>query len=188
VTRRLVLDASAAIAMVRSEPEGEAIRRTLEAWKRSGDTVTIPDHFWLEVVNSLTQRHRWDGADVLQAIHDLDTFELESTALHRPLLLTALDIIERFRLTAYDALYLAVAMMDGAFVLTLDKELAAAAGDRAVSLGGGHQLNETPAVYEHDVTWPSYARASSYLAEMRARARAEATERATAAGSMSRSG
>lgn len=174
MTRRLVLDASAAIAMVRSEPEGDAVRRTLEAWKRSGDTVTVPDHFWLEVVNSLTQRHRWVGGDVLRAIHELDTFDLESTPLHRPLLVTTLDVVERFGLTAYDALYLAVAMVDGAFVLTLDKQLAAAAGGRAVTLDGVHRLNETPAVYEHDVTWPSYARASRYLAELRAKARATA--------------
>ncbi len=181
MTRRLVLDASAAIAMVRSEPDGDAVRRRLEAWKRTGGTITIPDHFWLEVVNSLTQRHHWDGGDVLHALHDLDTFDLAPASFHRPLLLTALDVVERFGLTAYDAMYLAVAMIDGAFLLTLDKQLAAAAGERALSLDGGHQLHETPAVYEHDVTWPSYARASSYLAELRARARAEATERVTAA-------
>jgi len=182
VRDRLVLDASAAIAVVRSEPEAEAVRRTLDDWKRAGGTIVVPDAFWLEIVNVLARRYRWSGSDVLRAIHDLDALDLASMAFHRPFLITTLDVVERFGLTAYDATYLAVATIDGAFVLTLDKQLAAAAGDRAVSLDDGHRLNETPAVYEHEVTWPSYARASSYLAELRARARDEATERATAAG------
>ncbi|CAN5604002.1 hypothetical protein BH20CHL7_BH20CHL7_15850 [soil metagenome] len=173
MTRRLVLDASAAIAIVRAEPEGDAVRRTIGGWKLAGGAVMVPDVFWLEVVNALARRYRWTGADVLQAIHDLDSLDLSPSSFHRPLLLTALDVVERFGLTAYDAMYLAVAMIDGAFVLTLDKQLAAAAGDRALSLDDGHRLHETPAVYEHDVTWPSYARASNYLAELRARARAE---------------
>ncbi len=182
MTRRLVLDASAAIAIVRAEPEGDVVRRTIDDWKHAGGTIVVPDVFWLEVVNVLARRHRWNGADVLRALHDLDALDLAPASFHRPLLLTALDVVERFGLTAYDAMYLAVALIDGAFLLTLDKQLAAAAGERAVSLDDGHRLHDTPAVYEHDVTWPSYARASSYLAELRASARAEATERVTAAG------
>lgn len=168
MTRRLVLDASAAMTMIRSELHGEAVRRTLEGRKLAGDTISVPDHFWLEVVNSLTKRHHWEGGDVLRALHDLDTFELETMPFHRPLRLEVLDIVERFGLTAYDALYLALAMADGASLLTLDKKLGAAAGDRAVSLGDQSRLHEAPAVNEHEVTWPRYREASSYLAKLRA--------------------
>jgi predicted nucleic acid-binding protein len=181
MTRRLVLDASAAIAIIRAEPEGDAVRRTIDGWKQAGGAVMVPDIFWLEVVNALVHRYRWTGADVLQAIHDLDSLDLAPSSLHRPLLLTSLDLVERFGLTAYDATYLALAMNTGAALLSLDDQLVDAAGDRALSLDDGHRLHEPPAVYEHDVTWPSYARASSYLAELRARARAEAPP-ATSAG------
>jgi predicted nucleic acid-binding protein len=174
MTRHLVLDASAAIAIVRAEKEAEAIRRTIDGWKRAGGTVLVPDIFWLEVVNALARRYRWPGADVLQAIHELDSLDLSTAPSHRPLLLTSLDLVERFGLTAYDATYLALAMTSDAVLLSLDRQLVEAAGDRALSLDDGHRLHETPAVYEHDVTWPSYARASSYLAELRARAKAAA--------------
>lgn len=170
MTRRLVLDASAAITMVRSEPDGAAVRRTLQAWKRAGGTVSVPDQFWLEIVNSLTQRHRWEGRDVLRALHELDTFELEAMPFHRPLLLEALDLVERFGLTAYDALYLAAAMADGASLLTLDRQLASAAGDRAVTPGDQPRLHEAAARYEHEVTWPRYREASALLAKLRAEA------------------
>lgn len=172
MTRRLVLDASAAIAIVRAEPEADAVRRTLDGWKRAGGSVLVPDIFWLEVVNALARRYRWPGADVLQAIHELDSLDLSSSPSHRPLLLTTLDLVERFGLTAYDATYLALAMASGATLLSLDRQLIKAAGDRALSLDEGHRLHETPAVYEHDVTWPSYAGASTYLAELRTKVRA----------------
>jgi hypothetical protein len=71
-------------------------------------------------------------------------------------------------LTAYDAAYLALARTEDADLLTLDDELALAAGDRAVPIGDDHRLHETPAVYEHQVTWPMYKEASAYLAKLRA--------------------
>jgi predicted nucleic acid-binding protein len=182
MTATLVLDASAALAMIREEPEGPAVQRHVQRFAQDDAIILVPDHFWLEVVNTLVRRRHAPMADVLRAIHDMDELEISTAEIDRPLLWTTLDLAERHGLTAYDAAYLALAIVEDATLLTVDHDLAVAAGDRAVSLDGGHRLNETPAVHEHDVTWPSYARASSYLAELRARARAEATERATAAG------
>lgn len=182
MTATLVLDASAAIAIVRGEPEGPAAFRHVQRFAQDDAIILVPDHFWLEVVNTLVRRRRAPMAEVLRAIHDLDELDVSTAEIDRPLLWTTLDLAERHGLTAYDAAYLALTIVEDATLLTLDHDLAVAAGDRAVSLEDGHRLNGTPAVYEHEVTWPSYARASSYLAELRARARAEATERATAAG------
>jgi predicted nucleic acid-binding protein len=182
MTATLVLDASAALAMIREEPEGPAVQRHVQRFAQDDAIILVPDHFWLEVVNTLVRRRHAPMADVLRAIHDMDELEISTAEIDRPLLWTTLDLAERHGLTAYDAAYLALAIVEDATLLTVDHDLAVAAGDRSVSLDGGHRLNETPAVYEHDVTWPSYARASSYLAELRATARAEATQRATAAG------
>ena len=180
MTATLVLDASAALAMIRGEPDGLAVQRLVQQFTHDDGVILVPDHFWLEVINTLVRRRRVPMADVLRAIHDMDELEVSTAEIDRPLLWTTLDLAERHGLTAYDAAYLAVAIVEDASLLTLDHDLAVAAGDRALSLDGGHRLHETPAVYEHDVTWPSYARASSYLAELRAAARAEARERATA--------
>jgi hypothetical protein len=110
---------------------------------------------------------------VLAAVHRLDVFGLQTVEPDRPLLLQVIDRSERFRLSAYDALYLVLAESLDADLATLDLELAAAAGPRAVTFVEGHGLDETPAVYERDVTWPSYKGASAYLAKLRAEALAE---------------
>ncbi|MEX1172208.1 MAG: type II toxin-antitoxin system VapC family toxin [Chloroflexota bacterium] len=170
----LVLDASAALAMILEEAEGPAVQRHVHRYAQDDAIVLVPDHFWLEVINTMVRRRRAPMAEVLRAIHDLDEFEISTAEIDRPLLWTTLDLAERHGLTSYDAAYLALAIVEDAPLLTLDHDLAVAAGDRAVSLDGGHRLNETPAVYEHEVTWPSYARASNYLAQLRARARAAA--------------
>ena len=65
--------------------------------------------------------------------------------------------------------YLALATAHGAQLATLDRTLAAAAFD-PITFDGSHRLHETPAVYEHDVTWPRYKEASAYLAKLRAEA------------------
>lgn len=108
----------------------------------------------------------------MEALHVLDRLGLVRVELDRPQLLFALDLAERHGLTAYDAAYLATAISADASLLTLDRDLAIAAGDRAVPLDSGHRLHETPAPYEHEVTWPSYRGAAAFLAELRAEARA----------------
>jgi hypothetical protein len=78
------------------------------------------------------------------------------------------DLVERHRLIAYDAAYLALALQLDAQLLTLDLRLAAAAGPRAIPIEDGHYLAEQGRTYEHDVTWPDYRGASAFLAKLRA--------------------
>ncbi len=170
MSKRLVVDASVVIAIVRSEPERDDLQRILEERKRAGVALIAPAGLWLEVVNSLVRRHRTGSEHVLQAIKEIDDFGIELVDIGRPLLILTLDLAERFGLTSYDASYLAVAMVEDADLVTLDDDLAVAAGDRAVAIGGPPRLHETPAVYEHDVTWPRYKEASAYLARLRAEA------------------
>lgn len=130
--------------------------------------MVVPQHFWLEVANRIGRESGWQGADVIGAIHRLDTYDLETLDADRPILLQVIDIVERFRLTAYDALYLAIAEILDAELATLDDALIAAGGDRATVLVDDHRLHERPAPYEHEVTWPRYTEISAYLATLRA--------------------
>lgn len=173
-TRAVVVDASAAVALVRDEPEGPDVAAALVAWKRSARPLLVPSHFWYEVVNALVRRYRWRSEAVLEAIHVLDDAELRTIEADRAGLLLALDRAERFGLSAYDAAYLALAESVDGELMTFDDALRRAAGERAITLGGA-RLSEAPAVYDHDVTWPDYKGASAYLAKLRADARSVAT-------------
>lgn len=165
----IVVDASIAVAIVRDEPEGPDAVVVISRRTREGGRIVVPSHFWLETTNTLIVRHRLPGADVLHAIHDLDGLGFETVEMDRALLILAMDAIERYRLTTYDAAYLALAVSLDGSLLTLDRALRTAAGARAVPIGPA-RLSETPAAYEHDVTWPDYKDASAFLAKLRAEA------------------
>lgn len=173
--RPVVIDSSVALALILDEPEAPAVDRALGSWTREARSLVVPSQFWLEVVNRLGRDPRSPGERMLAAIHRLDTLGLETVEAGRPLLLHAIDRIERHRLTAYDAMYLALADSLDAGLATFDRDLAAAAGPRAITFDEGHGLHETPAVYERDVTWPSYKGASAYLAKLRSEALVEST-------------
>jgi len=177
--RPVVVDASVALTIVRNEPKAPAARRALTDWSALGRQLLVPSHFWFEVVNPLARRHRWDGMAVLHAIRELDELGFTTVESDRAQVLLTIDLVERFRLTAFDAAYLALAQTYGADLATLDLELIQAAGVRAISLDDRRRLSETRAPYEHDVTWPDYKGASAYLASLRVEARrSEASQRA----------
>jgi predicted nucleic acid-binding protein len=164
----LVVDASAVVAMLRREPTGEATRVELTRAIDRADRVVVPTLFWLEMMSSLTRRHRMEAVDVLTAIHAVDLSGIEAIELDRPLVLTVLDLVDRHGLTPYDAAYLAVAEVLDARLLTYDDRLREAAGDRAVVIGGEPRSREAPGRYERPVTWPRYREVSAFLGKLRA--------------------
>ncbi len=171
--RPVVLDASVVLAMLLDEPAGPAVKAAFRRWSDEHRRLVTTNHFWLEVANVLVRRPEFLGEHMTEAIYEVDQLELEDVALDRGALILTLDRAERFRLTTYDAAYLTLAEVMDADLATLDVALAAAAGDRAIMFDQTHGLGETPAMYEHDVTWPSYKGASAYLAKLRAEALAE---------------
>jgi predicted nucleic acid-binding protein len=166
--RPVVVDASLAIGLLFDEPEAPSIATSVTAWTRAGRPMFVPGHFWLEVVNRFARTSAMSGDRVLAAVHRLDRLGLQTIDVDRPLLVRVIDRIERHRLTAYDAVYLALAETLDADLATLDRTLATAAGPRAVTFDDDHRVHERPAQYEHEVTWPRYTEASAYLAKLRA--------------------
>ena len=165
-----VIDASIGISIVRHEPGGAAARAAISELMVAGSLIVVPSHFWLEVTNALLRRHGWPTSDVFAVIRDLDEFELETVDLDRPTLLSAIDYGERFRLSSYDAMYLALADSIEGSLMTHDVKLRIAAGERSQSIDPQGRFSETSVTYEHDVTWPNYKGASAYLAKLRAEA------------------
>ena len=167
----IVIDASAAIALIRREPAWPALAEVLRASAREGVRLLAPEAFWLEIVNVLVRRHRLPPSEVVEALREMDDLDIDSVRIDRPLLLVTIDLQARFGLSAYDAAYLAVAESEDARLLTLDRQLTRVAGSRAMPLPGSGQerLSEAPASYGEPIDW---ARFGPYLAELRAAAHA----------------
>lgn len=165
--RRLIVDASAGLKLVRSEDGATEVSRLLGARLPVG--IAVPSSFWLEVVNVLGRRFGYTGAATLEAVHELESIGLETVELDRPGLLTIVDLLERHGLTAYDAAYLALAISLDADLLTADRELALAAGNRAQFIGPDGGMAEERAAYRpRSPSWPAWPDAGAYLARLRA--------------------
>jgi predicted nucleic acid-binding protein len=161
---RLVLDSSAALAVVLGEPDAPAVReRLLDA---AGQPLLVPDLFWLEVANVLVRRHGWHADAVVEALRELDQLGIETVQLDRPLLLAALDLATPNGITVYDAAYLALADAADLQLLTLDQDLARAAGDRA-AIAPPRGTRESASPYQPDRQRPDWTRHGRYLAELR---------------------
>ena len=160
----LVLDASAALAVLLGEPEAMTVRHYLV--RAAGRPLLAVDLFWLEGVNVLVRRHGWDPDAVVEAVRELDELGIETVAQDRPLVLAALDLAAAHGIGAYDAIRLAVAEAADADLLTLDVRLARAAGARAAirPQPGAH---EARAPYDSEAVVPDWTRHGRYLADLR---------------------
>ena len=159
----LVIDASAALSLVRAEPSQGLITRAIG---RAGSRpLLVPEIFWVEIVNVLVRRHGMSMDAVLGAIAELDGLGLRTIQLGRGGLLDSVALMLEHRLTAYDASYLALAHAVNADLLTLDRQLAEAAGDRAVSLNP-NETRESRGPYRLE-PWITWEDAPAYLAAVR---------------------
>jgi predicted nucleic acid-binding protein len=168
----LVVDASAALSIVLGEPTGRDMADRLRRHLSDGAPIEVPDHFWLEVTNVLVRQYGYALEDVIDAIRLLDQFGTESSPIDRPVLLLALDRAIGHGLTVYDAAYLALAETADAELLTLDANLAAAAGSSAPArpVRGRRRTNETRGAYGSLPRANPWATHGQLLADLRRRA------------------
>ena len=163
----LVLDASAALALLRDEPEAAAVREIVRQHALIGGKIHAPDLLWLEITNALARRFRLDVSAIVRAVREIDELGVITAAVDRAQLLIALDHAVVHGLTIYDATYLALAQMLDADLLTLDGPLAKAAGARALPRRpSSPRLAEAAASYGSSVA-AELARHGDYLARLR---------------------
>ncbi len=68
----VVIDASMGIPLVRPEANSTEVSDTLLAMGQRGRRLLVPSLFWLEVLNVLMRRHRYEPHQVLEALAELD--------------------------------------------------------------------------------------------------------------------
>lgn len=169
---RVVVDASVGLAYLRDEVGTAAARAAVAAWSDSATELLVPPHFWIEVTNSLVRRHSHPPSAVIEHFVDLDVLGVRTVEPDRPLLLLAIDQMVRSGLSAYDAMYLALALSMDALLATLDGRLAEAAGEAGMLLGStGRGAAESHAAYiptrETYAGWSHSAIVGAHIAELR---------------------
>lgn len=117
----VVLDASAAIAVVLGTPQAEQFIPQLE----QADVVMAPDIFIAEVCNALWKYRRADmlsqehGERAVEQVTSLPDQLIPSKSLYQE----AFTLATRHQHPVYDTLYLTLARRNNATLLTLDRRL-----------------------------------------------------------------
>ena len=131
---RVVIDASALVALVSREPESEAVTRHITGWARQGVELHAPALARYEIANALTRKTSMGEIeqDDLAAVWA----ELEAMPItYHPLRDGAAVIgaaVELQRRSAFDAAYVALARELDAELWTLDGPLARNAASRGL--------------------------------------------------------
>ena len=170
---RVVIDASVAVAVLVEESGSQAVRTMIRGWAGSRAELLVLSHFWIEVTNALVRRHGWTPAAVVEGFIVLDELGARTVESDRPLLLLAIDHMERFGLSAYDAVYVALAQSTEARLATLDHRLAQAAVEAGLLVDPDRptRLAEDRAIYtatrQTRPSWAGSAVVGRHLAELR---------------------
>jgi len=164
----LVVDASAALTLLRNEPGAEVVRRQLHDQMLAREPILVPGLFWLEIVNVLVIRYRYPPAAIVEAVYELEQVGVTTAEVGRPGVLAAIDAVGRSGLTAYAAAYLVLAESVEARLLTADAQLAAAAGDRTILVGADGGVAQASAPFATGPSWADWKGAAAYLGELRA--------------------
>lgn len=133
----IVLDASALVELILDTPTGQAIAGRIAD---PSEGLHVPHLVDIEVVQALRRYVREGEIDVdtaATALDDLRALDLQRHA-HEPLLERVWEL--RKNLTAYDAVYVALAEVLDSVVLTCDRRLSQAPGmTRRVALVGAER-------------------------------------------------
>lgn len=126
---RLIVDTSIVVAWVarcQATPLSDAAADVVAT-----ESAVVPVHFQIELANALWQlerRGRLDGSAIDLFVSDLRDFsiEVDRNAMDQALT-TIFPLARKYKLTAYDAAYLELALRQELPLATRDRDLAAAA-------------------------------------------------------------
>jgi predicted nucleic acid-binding protein len=128
-----VLDSSTTLAWAFADEHDPVASRAAELLQTDTEIALVPDIWWYEVRNTLLtseRRGRIATEDASRFLRQLDKLRIVRIALSDEQPLFALA--RQYRMTFYDAAYLALAIRERSPLATLDKQLAAAAFAEAV--------------------------------------------------------
>jgi predicted nucleic acid-binding protein len=117
----IVLDASVALKwFVEREPLVEEAHVVLDDIERDPRPYLVPELFMNEMLGVLSRLPRASAPRVQKALELVESLGLGRVGNGHELLATAADLAHRWRISGYDATYLALASLTGGVWLTAD--------------------------------------------------------------------
>lgn len=130
----IVLDASVVVKWFHEE-EGTQAAEQLQKRIADGEIrAIVPPLLFYEVANVLTLKAGSETEDVIAAHNILENFPFQVVEVIHAVLEEAIRVARERQLSVYDAIYVALAILSGATLITADKKLAEAIGSPLVQL------------------------------------------------------
>lgn len=132
----MVLDASIIVKWVKSADEekvGEA-RLYFEQLRRKEIEITVPDLIFYELANLASRQSDEAQKIYLELINNLFNSDIKIVPPDQELIREAVNIAYSFKVSAYDAAYLALASRFQTKLVTADSKLCAKVPDLTISL------------------------------------------------------
>jgi predicted nucleic acid-binding protein len=136
--KRFVLDASVALAWFLDRPTAPYAGHVRQLLLR-GNRAVVPALWPLEIANGFVVAERrglLTAADTSEALQKLDALVAQAIEISQDTVSTrrVLQTARAFELTAYDAVYLEMALQQDLLLATLDRQLIAAASKAGVEI------------------------------------------------------
>ena len=125
VEKKLVIDASIGIKWFKFENENNLKSALVlrEKILNNEITVFIPDLFLYEVLNTLLLNTGFIEEELNEALNTIYLMELQIINSDKDLLKRALSISYNYKVTYYDSLYISLAEVSNALLVTEDKKI-----------------------------------------------------------------
>lgn len=119
----LILDTSVVVKWFRDQDESDIAqaRQVRDAFLSGRCVLRAPDLLLVELANALTTGHRSEPNQVKEALRAVRDIELDLVRVQLPTLARAVELASKYRMTVYDACFLAVAIESDGLLLTADE-------------------------------------------------------------------
>ena len=120
--QKKILDASVLVKWFAKEEYSDKALKLKQEHLLGKSLLIIPDLTILEVMNSLRYKDN-DEKILKRANEDILNLQIKIERINKYLVDKAVEISYKYKITIYDAIYVALAQMHGCFLVTADKEL-----------------------------------------------------------------
>lgn len=118
-----VVDTSVAVKWFSREDDTDCALSLRDAAFAGKCRLAAPDLLLYELANALRYNPRFDASDVNLAVRSVEDMGIDFHRAQGPLLSDAVDLAFRHRMTVYDGCFLALALREGAKLVTADTKL-----------------------------------------------------------------
>jgi predicted nucleic acid-binding protein len=119
----IVIDSSVIIKIIASEADSDAAVKIFDNLEKNKTKIILPNIVFLEILNALFfGQSKLNSVEIEKAINHLFNFNLEIVQVEKDIIAQTTKIMCDFKITSYDALFVALAASRNCVLLTADRK------------------------------------------------------------------